>query len=45
MELAHRSEPPTKVKMLVRDFIHDSLYNVRYPALQNHDRISVVLFI
>jgi hypothetical protein len=29
-DLAHRKEPPTKVKMLVREFIHDSLYNVSF---------------
>lgn len=27
-DIASRREPPTKVKMLVRDFIDDSLYNV-----------------
>jgi hypothetical protein len=27
-DLANYREPPTKVKMLVRDFIDDSLYNV-----------------
>lgn len=27
-DLSSRREPPTKVKMLVRDFIDDSLYNV-----------------
>ncbi|ORY29015.1 S-adenosyl-L-methionine-dependent methyltransferase [Naematelia encephala] len=29
-DLAHRREPPTRVKMLVRDFIDDSLYNPHY---------------
>ncbi|KAL7423809.1 hypothetical protein Q5752_001393 [Cryptotrichosporon argae] len=29
-ELASRREPPTRVKMLVRDFIDDSLYNPHY---------------
>lgn len=28
-DLSRRHEPPTRVKMLVRDFIDDSLYNVR----------------
>lgn len=27
-DLANYREPPTRVKMLVRDFIDDSLYNV-----------------
>ncbi|WWC66472.1 uncharacterized protein I206_100374 [Kwoniella pini CBS 10737] len=29
-ELTSRKEPPTRVKMLVRDFIDDSLYNPNY---------------
>ncbi|WVQ97160.1 hypothetical protein IAU59_004270 [Kwoniella sp. CBS 9459] len=29
-ELTSRKEPPTRVKMLVRDFIDDSLYNPHY---------------
>jgi hypothetical protein len=29
-DLSSRREPPTKVKMLVRDFIDDSLYNVSF---------------
>ena len=29
-ELEHFSSPPTEVKMLVRDFIEDSLYNPHY---------------
>jgi hypothetical protein len=29
LEISHRSDPPMRVKMLVRDFIDDSLYNVR----------------
>ena len=29
-ELATHSEPPTRVKMLIRDFIEDSLYNPNY---------------
>lgn len=31
-DLRHRREPPTRVKMLVRDFIDDSLYNVSKPS-------------
>ena len=29
-DLESRTEPPTKVRMLVRDFIEDSLYNPNY---------------
>jgi hypothetical protein len=34
-EVANYREPPTRVKMLVRDFIDDSLYNVGEKAASN----------
>ncbi|AAW42702.1 conserved hypothetical protein [Cryptococcus deneoformans JEC21] len=38
-DLAARKEPPTRVKMLVRDFIDDSLYNPNYGYFSHHATI------
>jgi hypothetical protein len=41
-DLAHRREPPTKVKMLARDFIDDSLYNVSHSIIASFSRCDTV---
>ncbi|WVO19802.1 uncharacterized protein IAS62_001092 [Cryptococcus decagattii] len=38
-DLVARKEPPTRVKMLVRDFIDDSLYNPNYGYFSHHATI------
>lgn len=42
-DLAYHREPPTRVKMLVRDFIDDSLYNVS--SMSRHSLIAAALWI
>lgn len=43
LEISHRRDPPMRVKMLVRDFIDDSLYNVRIPAVGSAGGLNVSL--
>jgi hypothetical protein len=42
-DLTHRREPPKKVKMLVRDFVDDSLYNVSSVTTRFHDYATLNL--